>query len=731
MSKRNQFTILCISYIIGLFSTGLIYFQTSPSWQQWVILILVLIGLSILLAFFLPIYWKRGPKKQFYLLAAAIALLAVIYFQVRTSNPSQNDVSYILPHSQSANVIVTGNILTEGRLNSHEKLRFWLKVNQIKIVNETKENHIDSKKNDVTGKLYVTLPIKQLKELYVGQKITIEGLLYKPSAPSIPGAFDFKAYLARNGAYAGLKGMNVIDIGEPPWGLWQLRKRIINSQKHWLGDDLGALLSSIVLGQKAVDLPPEIRNSFTQTGLAHVLAASGFHVALLLGVTLWITRSISPKKQLIIGIVILTFYLGLTGLQPSIFRAVLMGIAVLFASVLGQKVNPLSSLLSAATIILLFNPLWIWDLGFQLSFLATFGLIVTLPPLENKLDWLPPTIATMIAIPLAASVWTFPLLMHIFSVVATYSIPVNVITAPLVTIVSLTGMISAAAALIYPLAGSGIAWLTYYPISMLMGIVKFFNHLPGSSYALGKLPLWLMGLIYLGMVLVWLHPWFKRQWFFLCLFIFTLIFVPIVYNGLTRLQITILPGKTQPVILIQDRGKIGLINGGDKDTVRYSLLPFLSQQGINHIDYAFSLNSDSDWQQIKEDISLGKLITFPNPGEKTYINSTQIELISNNPHILRINTASQTWLWVTEGKPIPAELATTNPHVLLWSGRLQPQWLQQIKPQVVIAVSRFLGKTTQHRLEEKGIKVYWTGRDGALLWTPKRGFQGTIVNHEE
>lgn len=96
----------------------------------------------------------------------------------------------------------------------------------------------------------------------------------------------------------------------------------------------------MILGRSAVDLPPEIRDLFVNIGLAHVLAASGFHVALLLAIIFWVTRSLSPSKKLVIGILILILYVGLTGIQPSILRASLMGIAILIGQVLDRKTNP-------------------------------------------------------------------------------------------------------------------------------------------------------------------------------------------------------------------------------------------------------------------------------------------------------------------------------------------------------------------------------------------------------
>jgi competence protein ComEC len=108
-----------------------------------------------------------------------------------------------------------------------------------------------------------------------------------------------------------------------------------------------------------------------------------------------------------------------------------------------RKVKLLGSLLVTATLLLLFNPLWIWDLGFQLSFLATLGLLVTVPPLIKKLDWMPPAIACLIAVPIAASLWTLPLQLYVFGVVPVYSIVVNMITTPLISVISISGIISA------------------------------------------------------------------------------------------------------------------------------------------------------------------------------------------------------------------------------------------------------------------------------------------------
>ncbi|MFM6278316.1 MAG: ComEC/Rec2 family competence protein, partial [Dolichospermum sp.] len=159
----------------------------------------------------------------------------------------------------------------------------------------------------------------------------------------------------------------------------------------------GPLVSSMVLGAKAVDLPYDIRDLFVRTGLAHALAASGFQTSLILGVILQLTKGTNKATQITLGGLGLTSFLFLAGFEPAVLRAVIMGFAALLGLALEKGVKQLGSLLIAATLLLLFNPLWIWNLGFQLSFLATLGLIVTSPAIDKRLDWLPPAISSLIS----------------------------------------------------------------------------------------------------------------------------------------------------------------------------------------------------------------------------------------------------------------------------------------------------------------------------------------------
>ena len=729
--NRNAWLICCLAYIYGLLWANLEFtsnYETNWHYLAWSVGGIILLGLAI--AVFLRDQ-SIAPFKLWFS-AALIAIAAVVYFQLRIPQPAVNDVSNYLESNSSQVVTVAGEVLTEPRLTASQKLKFWLKTGRV-------ENQ-----SEVSGKLYVTLSLLQGTGIHPGQQLQIRGVLYRPQASKNPGSFDFKTYLAQQDTFAGLQGFKVVfdSSRESVWGWWKLRRRIIRSHLQGLGSPVGQLVSSMVLGRKAVDLPVDLRERFIKAGLAHILAASGFHVSLLLGIILKLTQNFTTQLQLTIGLGTLFTYIGLTGLQPSALRAGLMGAAVLIAIAMDTKVKPLGSLLLAATILLLFNPLWIADLGFQLSFLATLGLIVTLPALQTKLDWLPSAIATIVAVPIAASIWVLPLLSYVFNTVATYSIVANIICTPLIVLISLGGMISGIVALIVPFVGSAIAWLLYYPSLILIKIVSLFTNLPGSSVAVGKIPLVTLVVIYGLLILVWISKWWQKRWLLMMPLAIALILTPIFGSRLNLVQVNILVAKPEPIIVIQDRGNVVLVNSGKKSTVKYTLLPFLAAQGINHIDYAIEFHvkssSASSWAEINRLVPIKHLVTyFPSQSlSESQITSIQLidrEIITPNstininpaPYRLEMTIKGEKWVIAGEKNINASQISNRDPiSVLLWSGNQAiAQWVNILQPQVAVAFGDGVDQNLSNKLEQQNIQLYSLQQDGAITWTPKEGIK--------
>jgi competence protein ComEC len=768
--------IICLGYVLGLLFTAV------PWGGVWILVLGILLAVLLRLRTIksrqfaqksenpgtkakpISSFWQNTPHPRVWLAAGLVGLLATVYFQWRVPEPGAKDISKFVPPGNSSNqeqlVIVRGEVASTPRLTRSQRGQFWLEATQLDEV----------KKNDgptgvskgVTGKLYVTVPILQATGLYPSQQIAVTGVLYKPKAASNPGTFDFQKFLKQEATFAGLTGrqINILDE-ERKWGWWQVRERIVRSQVRGLGIPNGLLVSAMVIGGKAVDLPYDIRDLFVQAGLAHALAASGFQTSLILGVILQLTRRANKGTQIIVGFLGLIIFLSLTGFQPSVLRAVIMGFAALVGLALKRKVKQLGSLLLAATLLLLFNPLWIWDLGFQLSFLATLGLIITVPPIVQRLRWLPPAIASLIAVPLAATIWTLPLQVFVFGVVPSYSLLLNIITTPFISVLSIGGIISALAALIWQEAGSFLAGFLHYPSDLLIKLVEFFSKLPGNSVAVGSISPWQMLALYTLIILVVLVRWWRQRWWFAVCISIGLVLIPVWHSANSLFRITVLAAGAEPVVVIQDRGTVTLINSGDEGTGRFTILPFLQQQGVNQIDWAiatdFQDHESSGWLEVLQRLPIKNFYTYP-PKPENLIEAQVIQqeiqkrqgvfqplalgqaittgpvvaqLINDQLPMLQLQIQGQNWLLVGNMKSkeigqLVKSGGLARPQVLWCVPQSLKDLVLALQPQVAIASSADLEPKVLSELSQSQTKLFFTGRDGAIQWTPGSDFEAFI-----
>jgi competence protein ComEC len=768
--------VFCLVYLLGLLLTAL-------PWQINGISVgaIALPVLGLLAAILLPRWWRRGCKSWVWLTAGLIGGLAILYFQIRLPQPETQDISRILSSTNTApaQFEVQGQIASSPRLTRSQRIQFWLNPTYAQATTDPAPSSpiASSPKGSptalqaVTGKLYVTVPLLQGTGLYLGQTVVVAGSLYLPKPATNPGGFNFQAYLAQSGGFAGLSGRQVSLLNDSQYTLPILpaiRRRIVRSQVRGLGVPEGPLVSAMVMGNKGVDVPYSLQDQFIRLGLAHVLAASGFQVSLLVGVVLTLSRRLAAQVRFGLGTGIVIAYVGLTGIQASVLRAAVMGLVALFALSTERKVKPLGSVLLAATVLLLFNPLWIWDLGFQFSFLATLGLLVTSPHLVKWFDWVPAAIAPLIAVPLAAYLWTIPLQLYVFGIVSLYSIPINILTTPLVTITSMGGMISALTALIYPPAGSILAWLFYYPTHLLVQLVAFGNRLPGNQFAVGTISPIQVVAIYGLFGLIWWQPRWQRYWGIAVALGISLVAIPVGYAQATLSQVTVLATAKEPTIVIQDRGRVMLVNSVREEEAAFTVLPFFKQQGINRIDGAIAADSEAShlagWYRVSKDIpvkvlykspgfeQMVKLATRANPTATTLahpaqylplsvnqtvaIDAISTRLISSAPLVLQLQIHNQSWLLlgalpVADQQRLVAAKVLPTAQVLWWSGQgLTPQLLAQVQPDVAIAASTIPPQTAT-QLQKQGATVYSIDRDGAVQWNARQGFRATLASNDD
>lgn len=493
------------AYVLGLLATGI----TEARILGWASLagcgLFLSGGISALIV---PRFWRMGPTRRQWWIAGLVGLIAASYCIARLPMPAANDISHFASNHERR---VLGKVEQMPQTSRDGKSRFFLEVHSVRGSGD--KNTIEAPRS-ASGKLYVTAKAEPSKDLYPGELVELRGKISTIEKGTSEKSTGFGEYLFRQGCFADFKTFWVefLPNQEPPrWALWRLRQRIVSAQGRWLAEPTGDLLSAMTLGRKAVDLPFEVKDSFIAAGLAHTLAASGFHVSLILALVLGCVKSRQARTQAIAGAIALAIYIGLTGFQPSIIRAALMGGGMLLGLATERKVNPLGGLMMAVVLMLLFNPQWIWDVGFQLSVVATLGLILTVPRLMRWLDWMPVTIATVLAVPVAAYLWTIPLQLLYFQVLPTYSVLLNGIATPLVTLISVGGFISAIASIPVPLVGSFIASMLYYPILILIWLVERFNQFPGSSVEFTGVAGWHVVISYGVYVVICLRVWQTEQ----------------------------------------------------------------------------------------------------------------------------------------------------------------------------------------------------------------------------
>jgi len=720
---RSSGFILLLAYILGV-----LFAEVPGIPYVWLIL-------GCIFAFAIPWIWRTGPRAELWITAGLTAFFASLYFQARVPQPSSTDVSQYAGQE----IAVRGTVIETPTLNRDRNVRFVLEAQSV----ETQPP------KPTSGKLYVTVPILQGTGLTLDREISVTGWLYEPQPPQNPGGFDFRAYLARKGVFAGLKGKTIDweTASEPSsWGWWALRERIVKALVEKLGVPEGTVVSAMVLGRRAVDLSDDVRDRFVNVGLAHALAASGFHVSLILGAVLGLRRNLGDRSKFILGSATLLMYVGLVGFQPSVLRAALMGFAGLVGLATQRRVHPVGALLVAATLLLLVNPLWIRDLGFQLSFLATLGLLVTVPPLVEKMDGLPPTISPLLAVPIAAIIWTLPLQLYVFGQTPTYSLVVNLLTMPFLSVVTLGGFLCGMVALVYPPAGSWAALALLYPVRGLLAMVNFFAELPGGSIAVDKIELAsLYGVIGAGW---WLttreKPRFLKRWRSFSLLLLAtvagaLVFVPAVVEKANLLRVTVLVTREQPSIAIQQGWNTTLVHSGDEDTTRYAVLPFLRQEGVNRLDTVVAMSDGAGWTLLFDTLPAHQVYGLDaievsdkdtwkalSPGMEIFDEALEIRSIVSNLPVLQFSLSGEKWLILgdltREEQDILLESAELSQVSVLcfWGRSIDPHLLSVLSPSTLVVASEI------DEFENREIAIFRLDREGAVQWTPQHSIEPVL-----
>ncbi len=459
-----------------------------------------------LFAFFIALYlslWTlaRFRKSSNFNNLAGISALVAIYLagflltHYRTAQSNPDNIIHITAPIQYYEGVVddyitqkTKTIATTLRLTKLKTNKGWQTVSGSVRITIAKEN----------TPLSVTY----------GDILVIKGAPTLVKPPANPAQFDYRKYLANQQIYHQhyLSPHQLVITGHQPtfaWMEWsiqirdyldgQLRKNIPSAREY-------AIATALVLGIKDY-LPDDIKSTYTNTGTMHVLAVSGLHVALLfyilnLLIGKWSQRLGYRIASFVILLSLIWVYAFVTALSASVLRAVVMFTFILIADTFRKQTNIYNTLSATAFFLLLFNPYYLVEVGFQLSFLAVFGIVYLQPKIYNWLEldgWLPDNTWKLISTSIAAQVAVLPLSFYYFHQFPVYFLLANIIAIPLSN-----------AALILGFVLLLLCWLPVIPGWLglaLAGCLSLMNYLSGW---LLKFPLAVINNISVNQTQTWL-----------------------------------------------------------------------------------------------------------------------------------------------------------------------------------------------------------------------------------
>ncbi len=380
------------------------------------------------------------------------------------------------------NASIEAKIASIPSENGSNKIKFFANVDKITYPGGVKE---------VNAKTLVTVAYAGKKpEFDIGNTYIFEGKLRAPFEVSNPSQFDYGKYLRNFDTFS----LFYSDKFEPlesklslKWKFLQklnnTRNDILETHSKYLKSPNLELLGGMVFGDDAVATPEGLKNSFRYSGLLHLLAASGLNVALIYGIWFFLSRKLRLPFNFCVlsGIFVIIFYSFMTGLGPSVIRAAIMLIFILVGKLLDRDAHSLSLLSFVALLMLIYNPSYINDVSFQLSFIVTFGLLLMMPVVLEKTKNLPNWLSGALFVPLIAQIWVAPIQMFYFNSFTLYSVFANIIILPFVTVVSFGGFLSAVLALLKPVANQ-VCFVFDFVLNPFLNIIvavsDFFAGLP-------------------------------------------------------------------------------------------------------------------------------------------------------------------------------------------------------------------------------------------------------------
>lgn len=574
----------------------------------------VIITIPLILGIILSYYFSFNMVMIFILIALSVGIY-IINLTKDNSNGIMLFVIFILlglllGTYNINNSLLINRIDEDVILNGTVKEVLWKDEEQGKYIvniNGIKDNSIYSKINEK-----IILKIIGDKTVELGDKVIFSGRLKKPLKNTNPMLYNYKLNLLSNKIYTTMtiKDYSILEINSRAQSFIDkvkanFRKNIESIFDNNLNEENSSLMKGIILGEDSY-LEEENIEKYRQLGLAHILAVSGLHIGIIAGALIYLLSHLGINRRLniIITLSIIWFYGYLIGFPPSLLRANIMFSILFYGNSLAEPYDSINALFFAMFVLLVINPMWLFNVGFQLSFMATFSIIYFTPKIQKL--FYPYKNKTTYALSglLGVQVGLLPIQAYYFNQISVLSIFSNLIIAPILSLALIIGAIMVVGhysiSILNPIIGNILDLILSAQFKLVnilykvpFGIIKL--HSPGIIEII---------LYYVLVLIIFKVIKVEKISFNIKKVIIYYLFVLILFNSIllfndNSIEIQFIDvGQGDSILINTRRGSYLVDTGGSImdsfDVGKNITLPYLQKIGINRLKGVFITHFDDD-----------------------------------------------------------------------------------------------------------------------------------------
>ena len=378
-------------------------------------------------------------------------------------------------------------------------------IDEPSITENNQKLTVEIEKNE--NKTIVLLSANLDEEFKYGNKINFEGKLEKPEnfITDQGKEFDYVNYLRKDGIFYVMSypKIEIVSRGNGNFiksALFYVKDKFLNKMNLAIREPESLLMGGLILGEKS-SFNEALRQSFVDTGTIHIVALSGYNVTI---VAEWIMKIFSfssfPKNLGIgAGIVTILLFVLMTGGSSTAVRAGIMASLALFARVIGRNYDVARALILAGVFMILINPfVLVFDVSFQLSFIATVAVIFFSPKIEKYFLWITPRfkLRDIISVTCAAYVFVLPFILYKMGNLSLVALPANALILPFIPFTMILGFLTGFVGLVSYFFSVPLGLLSQFFLHYELFVINFFSNIPFAALTIPNFPFILTLLIY-------------------------------------------------------------------------------------------------------------------------------------------------------------------------------------------------------------------------------------------